>query len=132
MSNNVKRTHTLEEIKEIFRILDNRTGENFSNIDITIDGRLKNTLGSCIQIFSEAGNGQVLKVEGKKFRFSRQFLETPITQETFVSIIIHEYTHLYTNRQYLENCGHNEKFVDNCLKLGIKKEKYVRPSIDFR
>ena len=132
MSNNVKRTHTIEEIKEIFRILDDRTGENFSNIDIKIDGRLKNTLGSCIQTLSLTEDGRILKVEGKKFRFSRLFLETPITQETFVSIIIHEYTHLYTNRQYLENCEHNEKFVDNCLKLGIKKEKYVRPSIDFR
>lgn len=131
MSNNVRRTHTIEEIKEIFRILDDRTGENFSNIDIKVDGRLKNILGTCIQIFSVAENGRILGVEGKKFRFSRQFLETPITQETFVSIIIHEYTHLYTNRQYLENCGHNEKFVDNCLRLGIKEE-YARPSIDFR
>lgn len=131
MSNNVRRTHTIEEIKEIFRILDDRTGENFSKIDIKVDGRLKNTLGSCIQIFSVAENGRILRVEGKKFRFSRQFLETPITQETFASIIIHEYTHLYTNRQYLENCGHNEKFVNNCLKLGIKEE-YAQPSIDFR
>ncbi len=131
MSNNVKRTHTIEEVKEVFKILDERTGENFSKIDIKVDGRLKVTLGSCTQTLSVAENGRIIAVDGKKFRFSRLFLETPITQETFVSIIIHEYSHLYTNRQYLENCGHNEKFVDTCLKLGIK-EKYAKPSIDFR
>ena len=131
MSNNVKRTHTLEEIKEIFRFLDKRTGENFSNIDIKIDGRLKNTIGSCIQQMTLDEKGKIIAVEGLKFKFSRQFLDTPITQELFFSIIVHEYCHLYTNRQHLKCCNHNRKFVDNCLRLGIKEE-YAKSHIDFR
>ena len=98
----IKRTHTMEDVKKIMRDLDKKTGKNYAKLPMKTNKRMTRALASSITCILRR-NGEIVKVEADSFKFSYFFLNAMLTDKDFSDVVIHEYSHLYTNEKYTDN-----------------------------
>ena len=114
----LKRTHTIEDAKKIIRELDKKTGKNYAKLPMKTDKRMTRALAStCFGVLR--CNGKVVEIEPDSFSFSYFFLNATLTDKDFSDVVIHEYSHLYANEKYTDNCHHDKRYKDTCKELGI-------------
>lgn len=114
----IKREHTMEDIKRIISDMDKKTGKCYAKLPIRIDKRMTKTLGSAFTGVL-AHNGKVVEVKADSFAFSYFFLKANLTDKDFSDIVIHEYSHLYTNEKYADFCNHDYRYKNTCKELGV-------------
>lgn len=114
----IKREHTIEDIKRIIRGIDKKTGKNYAKLPVKISKRMTCSLASAETCMSRR-NGEIIKVEPDSFKFSYFFLKANLTDKDFSDIVIHEYSHLYTNEKYADFCNHDYRYKNTCKELGI-------------
>lgn len=85
------------------------------NAPVSINGRLKKTLGRCFYDGFE-GNYYPTRME-----FSKQFLETA-TEETIKNVIAHECAHYVTTAITHEAHGHDHVFKYYCHQIGTTND----------
>lgn len=114
----IKREHTIEDIKRIIKNIDERTGKNYAKLPMRIDKRMTSSLGGARTGISRC-NGEVVGIKADSFVFSYFLLSAKLTDKDFTDIIMHEYSHLYTNEKYQDLCGHDYRYKYTCEEFGI-------------
>ena len=114
----LKRTHTIEDVKRIIENMDKKTGKSYAKLPMKSNKRMTRALAQSIVCISRR-NGKIVKVEADSFKFSYFFLNAMLTDKDFSDIVIHEYSHLYTNEKYIDNCHHDYRYKNTCKELGI-------------
>ena len=114
----LKRTHTIEDAKKIIENMDKKTGKSYAKLPMKSNKKMTRALASSCFCISRR-NDKIVKVEADSFRFSYFFLNAMLTDKDFSDIVIHEYSHLYTNEKYIDNCNHDYRYKNTCKELGI-------------
>ena len=114
----LKRTHTIEDAKKIIRELDKKTGKSYAKLPMKSNKRMTRALAQSVFCISRR-NGKIVKVEADSFKFSYFFLNAMLTDKDFSDIVIHEYSHLYVNEKYTDNCYHDYRYKNTCKELGV-------------
>lgn len=126
----IKRMHTIEDVKRIIRDMDERTGKNYIELPMRVDKGMTSTLGSAFTGVSKR-NGEIVAVKADSFAFSYFLLKAKLTDKDFSDVIIHEYSHLYTNEKYKDHCHHDYRYKNTCKELGIPHMSEYRCSIEI-
>ena len=108
---------TITEIKKYCEDAFNKAGYDFNKFDIevTINGRLRTTLGRCK--YTYVGGTLV----PSKIEISHQLLETS-TINTIVNVIYHECAHALITIETGERQGHNKLFKAMCARIGTDND----------
>lgn len=113
------RKHNVEDIRKILEEMDNKGLSYFSKLPIKISKRMTRSLGSAVsKVQWDIRTREIVKVTPLEFKFSQYLLDAQLTDQQFKDIIVHEWTHLYANNKYQDDCGHDFRYKAECKKLG--------------
>ena len=107
----------LNEIIKNCRIAFDKAGLDFDHfgIEVSINGRLKTTLGRC--------KGKYINEVYTPFaiEFSKQLVETS-TEKSILDVIYHECAHAIADIETGERNGHNATFKRVCARIGTDND----------
>lgn len=112
--------YTLEDVREIFRELDERTGLDSSHLEIR-NVNDTYTLGKLVVCSSDSKT-----YYPHHFEFSNIILDKLNGYETFRDVVIHEYCHFVATIRHKDNCDHDERFVKVCHEVADDVEQGKR------
>lgn len=107
-------TWTVERIEELCIEYCGRCNVEFTG-RISINGRLKTTLGRCISVKTPQG------WRGEAIEISRQLLKTA-TEQCILDVIAHECAHYVVSELTREKHGHDETFRHYCKMIGTDND----------
>ena len=100
-------------------------GNVIDTIPITIDGRLKNSLGYFSGIYKRSGEF----VEPMKFKFAKRI--NCYDDNTIKHIINHELLHLLSDKKYGRNTSHGEEWKELCHKYKVNDDEFFTPNLEL-
>ena len=108
---------TINEIKKYCEDAFNKAGYDFNYFDIkiSINGRLRTTLGRCKYTWADE------TLIPSEIEISRQLLETA-TSQAIVDVILHECAHALVTIETGERQGHNKLFKAMCARIGTNND----------
>lgn len=100
-------------------------GDTVNTIPITIDGRLKSSMGYFSGIYKRSGEF----LEPIKFKFAKRI--NCYDDNTIKHIINHELLHLLSNKKYGRNTSHNKEWKEYCHKYGVNDDEFFTPNLEL-
>ncbi|MFR2570155.1 MAG: SprT-like domain-containing protein [Clostridia bacterium] len=100
-------------------------GDTVNTIPITIDGRLKTSLGYFSGIYKR--NGEF--VSPVKFKFSKRM--NVYDDDTIKHIISHELMHLLSDKKHKKNTAHGEEWKECCHKYGVNDDEFFESNLEL-
>ena len=100
-------------------------GDIIDVIPITVDGRLKRSMGYFVGKYKRSGEF----VEPVKFKFSKRI--NVYTNDTVKSIIEHELMHLLSDKKHKRNTSHNKEWKELCNKYRINDDEFFTPNLEL-
>lgn len=100
-------------------------GDVINTIPITIDGRLKTSLGYFSGIYKR--NGKF--VEPVKFKFAKRI--NCYDDNTIKHIINHELIHLLSDKKYGKSTSHNKEWKELCCKYKVNDDEFFTPNLEL-
>ena len=100
-------------------------GDVINTIPITIDGRLKNSLGYFSGIYKRSGEF----VEPVKFKFAKRI--NCYDDNTIKHIINHELIHLLSDKKYGKSTSHNKEWKELCCKYKVNDDEFFTPNLEL-
>ena len=100
-------------------------GDVINTIPITIDGRLKTSLGYFSGIYKR--NGEF--VSPVKFKFSKRM--NVYDDDTIKHIISHELMHLLSDKKHKKNTAHGEEWKECCHKYGVNDDEFFESNLEL-
>lgn len=100
-------------------------GDTVNTIPITIDGRLKSSMGYFSGKYKR--NGKF--VEPVKFKFAKRI--NCYDDNTIKHIINHELLHLLSDKKYGRNTSHREEWKELCCKYKINDDEFFTPNLEL-
>jgi hypothetical protein len=100
-------------------------GDIIDAIPISVDGRLKNSLGYFSGIYKRSGEF----VEPVKFKFSKRI--NCYDDNTIKHIINHELLHLLSDKKYGKSTSHNKEWKELCCKYRINDDEFFTPNLEL-
>lgn len=100
-------------------------GDTVNTIPITIDGRLKSSMGYFSGKYKR--NGEF--VEPVKFKFAKRI--NCYDDNTIKHIINHELLHLLSDKKYGRNTSHGEEWKELCCKYKINDDEFFTPNLEL-
>lgn len=100
-------------------------GDVINTIPITIDGRLKTSLGYFSGIYKRSGEF----VEPVKFKFAKRI--NCYDDNTIKHIINHELLHLLSDKKYGKSTSHNEEWKELCCKYKVNDDEFFTPNLEL-
>ena len=100
-------------------------GDIIDVIPITVDGRLKRSMGYFVGKYKRSGEF----VEPVKFKFSKRI--NVYDNDTVKSIIRHEMMHLLSDKKHGRNTSHYEEWKEFCHKYGVNDNEFFTPNLEL-
>lgn len=100
-------------------------GDTVNTIPITIDGRLKSSMGYFSVIYKR--NGEF--VEPMKFKFAKRI--NCYDDNTIKSVIQHELLHLLSDKKYGKSTSHNKEWKELCCKYKVNDDEFFTPNLEL-
>lgn len=100
-------------------------GDTVNTIPITIDGRLKSSMGYFSGKYKR--NGEF--VEPVKFKFAKRI--NCYDDNTIKHIINHELLHLLSDKKYGRNTAHGEEWKECCNKYNVNNNEFFIPNLEL-
>lgn len=100
-------------------------GDTVNTIPITIDGRLKSSMGYFSGKYKR--NGEF--VEPVKFKFSKRI--NCYDDNTIKHIINHELLHLLSDKKYGKSTSHGEEWKECCHKYGVNDDEFFESNLEL-
>lgn len=100
-------------------------GDTVNTIPITIDGRLKTSLGYFSGIYKR--NGEF--VSPVKFKFSKRM--NVYDDDTIKHIISHELLHLLSDKKHKKSTSHNKEWKEYCHKYNVNDDEFFTPNLEL-
>lgn len=100
-------------------------GDTVNTIPITIDGRLKSSMGYFSGKYKR--NGEF--VEPVKFKFAKRI--NCYDDNTIKHIINHELLHLLSDKKYGKSTSHNKEWKELCCKYRINDDEFFTPNLEL-
>lgn len=100
-------------------------GDTVNTIPITIDGRLKTSLGYFCGKYKRSGEF----LEPMKFKFSKRI--NAYDDTTIKYIIQHELLHLLSDKKHKRNTSHNKEWKELCNKYGVNDDEFFTPNLEL-
>lgn len=100
-------------------------GDVIDTIPITIDGRLKTSLGYFVGKYKRSGEF----VEPVKFKFAKRI--NCYDDNTIKHIINHELIHLLSDKKYGKSTSHNKEWKELCCKYRINDDEFFTPNLEL-
>ena len=108
---------TLDDVREIFKELDDKTGLRGAELDIHNVNSFR-VLGK-LDLRGTTENGYV----PHHFEFGDILLDKRNGYEKFRSVVIHEYCHYVATVRHGTDCQHDERFAEICHELADNEEQ---------
>lgn len=133
MEKNVNKTWTSDEIRNYMKDFVSKMDKNdkmiigdiINTIPISVDGRLKSSMGYFSGIYKR--NGEF--VEPMKFKFSKRI--NCYDDNTIKHIINHELLHLLSDKKYGRNTSHYEEWQECCHKYKVNDNEFFTPNLEL-
>lgn len=133
MGKNINKIWTEKEIRSYMKNFVNDMeeedriviGDIINTIPITIDGRLKSSMGYFSGKYKR--NGKF--VEPVKFKFAKRI--NAYNDDTIKHIISHELIHLLSDKKYGRNTSHNKEWKELCCKYKINDDEFFTPNLEL-
>lgn len=133
INKNINKTWTPKEIRAYMKNFvndmeeDDRMiiGDILNTIPITIDGRLKSSMGYFSGKYKR--NGKF--VEPVKFKFAKRI--NCYDDNTIKHIINHELLHLLSDKKYGRNTSHGEEWKECCHKYGVNDDEFFESNLEL-
>lgn len=100
-------------------------GDIIDAIPISVDGRLKNSLGYFSGIYKR--NGEF--VSPIKFKFAKRI--NCYDDDTIKHIINHELLHLLSDKKHKKSTSHNKEWKELCCKYRINDDEFFTPNLEL-
>lgn len=100
-------------------------GDTVNTIPITIDGRLKTSLGYFSGIYKR--NGEF--VSPVKFKFAKRI--NCYDDNTIKHIINHELLHLLSDKKHKKSTSHNKEWKEYCHKYNVNDDEFFTPNLEL-
>lgn len=100
-------------------------GNVIDTIPISVDGRLKTSLGYFCGKYKRSGEF----VEPMKFKFSKRI--NAYDDTTVKYIIQHELLHLLSDKKHKRNTSHNKEWKEYCHKYGVNDDEFFTPNLEL-
>ena len=100
-------------------------GDTVNTIPITIDGRLKSSMGYFSGKYKR--NGEF--VEPVKFKFAKRI--NCYDDNTIKHIINHELIHLLSDKKYGKSTSHNKEWKELCCKYKVNDDEFFTPNLEL-
>lgn len=108
--------YTLDKVRRVLDWAGDRMGLPCQDVPLEVSTRMKRTYGSFVFRVVE---GEVRPIA---FRFAFKLLSGDYPKDVVEHTILHEYAHFYANMIGNRNHGHDARFKEVCLRLGISPE----------
>lgn len=133
MEKNVNKTWTSDEIRNYMKDFvlkmdkdDRETiGDAIDIIPISIDGRLKSSMGYFSGKYKR--NGEF--ISPVKFKFSKRI--NSYDNDTVKHIIQHELIHLLSDKKHGRNTSHYEEWKEFCHKYRVNDDEFFTPNLEL-
>lgn len=121
--------YTLEDVRDIFKELDNKTGLKGAELEIrNVNDGLDDTRVILGKLVIVSPNN--INYKPHHFEFSNIILDKVNGYKTFRDVVIHEYCHYVATMRYEDDCQHDKRFVEICYELADNEEQAERISND--
>lgn len=100
-------------------------GDIIDAIPISVDGRLKNSLGYFSGIYKR--NGEF--VSPIKFKFAKRI--NCYDDDTIKHIINHELLHLLSDKKHKKSTSHGEEWKEFCHKYEVDDDEFFTPNLEL-
>lgn len=100
-------------------------GDIIDAIPISVDGRLKNSLGYFSGIYKR--NGEF--VSPIKFKFAKRI--NCYDDDTIKHIINHELLHLLSDKKHKKSTSHNKEWKELCCKYRINDDEFFESNLEL-
>lgn len=100
-------------------------GDTVNTIPITIDGRLKSSMGYFSGKYKR--NGEF--VEPVKFKFAKRI--NCYDDNTIKHIINHELLHLLSDKKHKKSTSHNKEWKEYCHKYNVNDDEFFTPNLEL-
>lgn len=100
-------------------------GDTVNTIPITIDGRLKSSMGYFVGKYKR--NGKF--VEPVKFKFAKRI--NAYNDNTIKHIINHELLHLLSDKKHKKSTSHGEEWKELCNKYNVNNNEFFTPNLEL-
>ena len=100
-------------------------GDVINTIPITVDGRLKSSMGYFVGKYKRSGEF----VEPVKFKFSKRM--NAYNDDTIKHIISHELLHLLSDKKHKKSTSHGEEWKECCHKYNVNDDEFFTPNLEL-
>ena len=100
-------------------------GDIIDTIPITIDGRLKSSMGYFSAKYRRSGEF----ISPVRFKFSKRI--NAYNDDTVKNIVYHELIHLLSDKYYKRNTAHGKEWQECCHKYKVNDNEFFTPNLEL-